>query len=478
MNTTLVRRGVTQALVALLFVSASGRADDPTRLPPVLHARNATGIGATFSSAGSIDLANPFFQSLGGNGRACVSCHQPSAGWTITPENVRERFEATGGTDPIFRTNDGSVSPDADVSSVEARLAAYAMLLDKGLIRVGIGIPADAEFELIATDDPYGYAHAGELSLFRRPLPSANLKFLSTVMWDGRETFKDPASNDCILGTATCFASMHFDLDHQAGDATTGHAQAPRQPSVEQREAIIAFESALFTAQIFDDMAGHLTARGGLGGPKLLSGQDFYFGINDVVSNDYRSGALFDANVFHLYDRWERGKHSEGGPDDARRVDARAAVFRGQRLFNTKQIAITGVSGLNDDLGIPALDGTCTTCHDTPHAGNHSIPAPLDIGLADASRRTPDLPLYTLRNGQTLQIVQTTDPGRALVSGRWKDIGRFKGPILRALAARAPYFHNGSARDLAAVVDFYDGRFGIGLTDQEKRDLIAFLRAL
>ena len=322
------------------------------------------------------------------------------------------------------------------------------MLLDKGLIRVGIGIPADAEFELIATDDPYGYAHAGELSLFRRPLPSANLKFLSTVMWDGRETFKDPASKDCILGTATCFASMHFDLDHQAGDATTGHAQAPLQPSVEQREAIIAFESALFTAQIFDDMAGHLTARGGLGGPKLLSGQDFYFGINDVVSNDYRSGALFDANVFHLYDRWERGKHSEGGPDDARRVDARAAVFRGQTLFNTKQIGITGVSGLNDDLGIPALDGTCTTCHDTPHAGNHSIPAPLDIGLADASRRTPDLPLYTLRNRQTLQTVQTTDPGRALVTGKWKDIGRFKGPILRALAARAPYFHNGSARDL------------------------------
>jgi hypothetical protein len=476
-NTTLVHRCVTQALAALLFVSASGRAADPDRLPPVLHARNATGIGATFSSTGSIDLANPFFQSLGGNGRACVSCHQPSAGWTITPDNVRERFEASGGTDPIFRTNDGSVSPAADVSSVEARRAAYAMLLDKGLIRVGIGIPADAEFELIAADDPYGYAHAGELSLFRRPLPSANLKFLSTVMWDGRETFKDPVSTDCILGTTTCFASIHFDLAHQAGDATTGHAQAP-QPSVEQREAIIAFENALFTAQIFDDMAGHLTARGGLGGPKMLSGQDFYFGINDVVSNDYRSGALFDANVFRLYDAWERGKHSEGGPADARRVDARAAVFRGQRLFNTRPIVITGVSGLNDDLGIPALDGTCTTCHDTPHAGNHSIPAPLDIGLADASRRTPDLPLYTLRNRQTLQVVQTTDPGRALISGRWKDIGRFKGPILRALAARAPYFHNGSAHDLAAVVDFYDQRFGIGFTDQDKRDLIAFLRAL
>ena len=46
-----------------------------------------------------------------------------------------------------------------------------------------------AEFELTSVDDPYGYASAAELSLFRRPLPTTNLKFLSAVMWDGRETF-------------------------------------------------------------------------------------------------------------------------------------------------------------------------------------------------------------------------------------------------------------------------------------------------
>ena len=124
------------------------------------------------------------------------------------------------------------------------------------------------------------------------------------------------------------------------------------------------------------------------------------------------------------------------------------------------------------------LQGTCTTCHDTPGAGNHSIPAPLDIGLTDASRRTPDLPLYTLQNRQTGERIQTTDPGRALITGKWKDIGRFKGPILRALATRAPYFHNGSASDLGAAVDFYNQRFGIGLTEDEKADLVAFLLTL
>ena len=124
------------------------------------------------------------------------------------------------------------------------------------------------------------------------------------------------------------------------------------------------------------------------------------------------------------------------------------------------------------------VNGTCTTCHDTPNSGNHSVSAPLNIGIADASRRTPDMPLYTLQNKTTGKMVQTTDPGRALITGKWKDIGRFKGPILRGLAARAPYFHNGSAKDFQAVIDFYDQRFGIGFTDQEKADLIAFLRTL
>jgi cytochrome c peroxidase len=65
-----------------------------------------------------------------------------------------------------------------------------------------------------------------------------------------------------------------------------------------------------------------------------------------------------------------------------------------------------------------------------------------------------------------------------MISGKWKHIGRFKGPILRAVAARAPYFHNGFAADLAAVIDFYNGRFAMGLTAQEKSDLVAFLRTL
>lgn len=132
--------------------------------------------------------------------------------------------------------------------------------------------------------------------------------------------------------------------------------------------------------------------------------------------------------------------------------------------------------GLNPDG--PALGGTCTTCHNAPDVGDHSTALPLDIGLTDASRRTPDLPLYTLRNLATGELFQTTDPGRALITGKWADRARFKGPILRGVATRAPYFHNGSAASLDEVLNFYVTRFGVAFSAQERSDLIAFLQTL
>jgi cytochrome c peroxidase len=467
-------------IAALALASAPGMAGERQALPNMVAFPNPSGVAATYSTKGEIDLANPFFQVFGTNGRSCATCHAPSNGWSVTPPSIRARFAATAGTDPIFRTIDGSVSPNADVSTLEARLVAYDMLLTKGLLRVGIGIPGNAEFELVGVDDPYAYASAAELSLFRRPLPAANLAFLSTVMFDGRETFQDAASRDCLLGTSTCFATIHFDLADQANGATTGHAQATHGLTPAQADAIVDFESSLFTAQVFDNDAGNLTAHHALGGPLQLSRSAFHFGINDVVSGDYATGTAFEPNVFSLYGSWDEvGHHAPDAGEAVDRSVARASVARGEALFDSKPIVIAGVGGLNDDLHAPLIQGTCSTCHDSPNAGSHSIPAPLDIGIADASRRTPDMPLYTLRHLQApFEILQTTDPGRALITGRWKDIGRFKGPTLRALATRAPYFHNGSAADIAAVVDFYDQRFGIGFTPAEKQDLVAFLRTL
>ena len=464
----------------LITSSARGQSGDRQRVSAVT-AGNEAGAARTINVSGGpvVDDGNPFFQDLGINGRRCVTCHQPGENMAVSAAGIRARFEATRGRDPIFRTNDGSNSPLADVSTVEARRAAYSMLLRKGLIRVGLSIPADAEFELVAVRDPYGYAgrnaKGDELSLFRRPLPSTNLPFLSTVMWDGRETLQ--------RGSA---AAIHFDLADQANTATQGHAQAPSPIDEATREAIFQFETALFTAQIIDTRAGQLDSAGAEGGPDSLSLQPFVFGANDPLGCDPNGAncnpqnADFDSVVFTEFNAWANLRGTD-------RNRARASVARGQELFNTLPIAIRNVGGINDDFNVPVVMGTCTTCHDTPHAGDHSAPAPLDIGIADPPIRNGvnafglpvgDMPVYKLRNKTTREVKTVTDPGRALITGKWKDVGRFKGPILRGLAGRAPYFHNGSAATLADAVNFYDVRFDLNLTQRQKDDLIAFLRAL
>ena len=444
--------------------SSAGLCDVPVVLSHLQDRafRDDTGEISTKSSLGSIDTTNEFFQNLGTNGRRCVTCHVPSRGWTITPGYLMEVFDRTrGGTcddgqgfSAVFRPVDGATSPTADVSTLEARRTAYKMLLSRGLIRVGLPIPPNAEFELYAVDDPYHYASAKELSLFRRPLPTTNLKFDSTVMWDGREV--QPG------------APVKFDLLSQANTATVTHAQGALLSDA-QTLSIVDFETTLATAQIADLLAGRLDEDGALGGPAQIIVQPFHIGINDNFG-DPVTGAAFSPIIFGLYDQWATST-----------VAARRTIARGQELFNSKPIIITGVSGINDEaaFGKPSsLIGTCGTCHDTPGGGNHSVVAPLNIGIASAALRTADMPLYTLRNLATGETVQVTDPGRALIDGKWTHIGRFKGPMLRDLAVRAPYFHNGFAADLEAVVEFYDTRFKIGLTKQEKADLAAFLRAL
>jgi cytochrome c peroxidase len=202
-----------------------------------------------------------------------------------------------------------------------------------------------------------------------------------------------------------------------------------------------------------------------------------YFGINDVLGGD-PMGRPFNPEVFVNYKPWAATATIDAATTSSQQSAARKAIARGQALFNTRSFQITGVRGVNDALGVPSLAGTCTTCHDTPNGGNHSTRLPLDLGLTDESRRTPDMPLYTLRNKTTGELIKTTDPGRALITGKWKDVATFKGPVLRSLAARPPYFHNGSAATLADAVTFYNDRFTIGLTVQERADLAAFLAAL
>jgi cytochrome c peroxidase len=446
-------------------------------LPNLYPFPNSTGILETYNAGNKqIDLTNPFFQVLGTNGRSCHTCHQPAQAWSISADEVKNRFEQTQGLDPIFRTNDGSnCDHNIDTSTVGGRRKAYSLLMHKGLIRVALAVPANAEFTVVGVVNPYGCNDTTTLSMYRRVLPSTNLRFLSTVMWDGRES--TPPDTQKIT-YVTNPVDLHADLAHQALDATSGHAQGATPLTAAQQQAIAEFEMGLTTAQAVDYGAGPLDAEGATGGPVTLATATtpaFFIGINDPLGGNPH-GTVFTPVIFNLYSAWA----NSAGNGFGHIGNSRASIARGQSLFNSKPINITNVGGLNDDLKLAVIPGTCGTCHDSSNVGNHSVSAPLNIGVSDvdSSLNVKYLPVITLQNKATHEIKVTTDPGRALVTGLWKDVGRLKGPVLRGLAARAPYFHNGSATTLKDVLDFYDQRFNIGLTPQERNDLIAFLNSL
>jgi cytochrome c peroxidase len=491
------RKGV---LAAVLGLAASGLAcDQPPDDEAVDRLEQAVTTTSTFSdpfgtvqvfstASAGIDTANPFFQNLGTNGRTCNSCHKLENSLGISVAKIQSIFNATSGQDPIFRINDGSNAPTgfyANTSTLSARQTSFSMLLNHGTIRVGEPMPTSADFRLVAVQDPYFFASAAELSLFRRPLPSVNMAFAPHVMWDGRES----------EGGRT---GVRDALMHQANDATLGHAQASKPLTSTQQAQIADFQLTLFSAQSRGSLVGALDVAGCTtdadGAPcapargnapnlaKLLTvgspGGDqgsfgrFAIGINDPFASEFRNVS------FTPFDPWEPDVFPPS--DTSTLTKNRGEIGEGENIFYTKPINISGVAGFNDVLGKPVVAGFCTTCHNTPDVGMHSKPRFFDTGVANASGANPlftsDFPIYTFWRNSDSSPRSVTDPGQALRTGKFNDLGKFKTPSLRGLGARAPYFHNGSAKTLTDVVNFYNTRFGIGFTSEEIRKVVLFLQ--
>ncbi len=458
-----------------------------------------TGVIGTLDVNGPVNKSGAFFQSLGTNGRSCATCHVANQAMGLSAKDIQARFADTGGLDPLFAAVDGANCPSARVGNA----ADHSLLLRNGLIRIFLPVPVNAQFTVSVVHDPYGCAmvpdpNGGQpiVSVYRRPLPTTNLNFLSTIMFDGRETHQ-PLNNG-----ETFAANLAADLTQQALDAITTHAQAAQAPTAAQLTDIVDFELGLYTAQAHDANAGSLRARGALGGPVNLAAQPYYPGINDSLGAD-PTGAAFNPTSMTLFSAWLDLPNDDGDFREAYRDAARRAIAAGEKLFTSAPVQISNVRGLNDNaaLGKPStFAGTCTTCHDAPNIGDHSLPLPLDIGTSHsvlpgvepdanvaaglAELAVPDLPVYLINgcpnpfNAGEPESFYTTDPGKALISGLCSDFNRGKGPILRGLAARAPYFHNGAAGNLRELVNFYNLRFQMNLTEQQKQDLIAFLNSL
>lgn len=386
---------------------------------------NGAGTAATHSTAGFVDLNNAFHVPQGTNGRACDSCHLVQAGWSVRPIDVELQFWATQGTDPIFNLLDAN-SPTADVSTVVARYANYSMLR-KGLFRRGGNLATSAEFEIIAVHDPLGAGGSlTRFEAFRRPLATANFHIARNVGWHDQNTNGS--------------GNVHAGLENQAVGNITG-AQQGSPATAETIQSIVAYEEGLRFAQQSSFGIGLLTSCGGQGGPTHLSAQ---LPVN---------------GPFDLYDAW-----SGLEPGSCTTVSAdkrRAQVARGQALFNATNPG-----------------GSCRSCHNAANNGSNVNGTLFDIGASRPEFRQAGMPLYTVRNKSTLEVRQTTDPGRALRSGLWADMDRFKTPSLRGVAARAPYFHNGIAATLKDVVVHYEVALGFVYTSEEEDDLVAFMEAL
>jgi hypothetical protein len=376
---------------------------------------NGAGLSAVFSKQGSISLTNEFNTPQGTNGRSCATCHAVSSGWDLTPLDANVLFLLTEGTHPLFNVIDAN-TPTSDVSTVEARRASYSMLLQGKFLRLRKPL-ATAEYTVIEAHDPFNFGTTSNLLFFRRPLPSANFRS-HTVMWDGANT----------VGT-----DLRAGLVKQATSNVTGAQQgAPAAPEV--ISAIVDQEMGFSHAQILMFGVGRLDVDGAHGGPEAASAQPLV------------------AGRFDLYDAWIGSSQPK-----------RAQIARGQEIFNNVNVA----SGRR-----------CAGCHSAANNGQNVNGTMFDIGTSNPERAKADMAVYTLRNKTTLEMKETTDPGRGFVNGVWADLNKFKTPNLRGLAARAPYFHNGIAATLLDVVRFYESSLGFVFTPAEEADLVAFLTAL
>jgi len=398
---------------------------------------NAYGVGTSLHTSGAIDSTNPFFQQLGTNPRTCATCHSPSQGWTMNSATNLALLLFTQGTAPIFNLVDEGNRPDADVSTFAARVATFKdTTVDRGVTRFTRTISPTAEFTLAAVSDPYGWSTTTSFSGFRRPTPTANETKAPSILWTG---------------------APPVDVITQLRGILPGgvklHEQGAVPATAEQSVAAGDFMFGVIFAQSRDFRAGRLDSDGAMGGPANLMAQDFYIGINDTAGNDPQ-GHPFNPKVFNIYDGWAR----YAGHNDNGTAGARGAIYRGQEIFNSV--------------------GKCGGCHNSPNVGSHSTVAFFNIGTAEPPKCSSALPLLTLQNKTTMETKLTCDPGRALSTGKWSDIGRFRAPPLRGLAARAPYFHDGQASTLGDVVNHYNERLSLNLTGAQKRDLEAFLAAL
>ena len=367
------------------------------------------------SAAGISDGQRLFdHETFSGNGRTCSSCHSGNDG-TIDPQEVAERL-ATNPSDPLF-LHDGL----DDFFGGTSRIAAHATILIERELPEGV----------VMLDDP-----SATSVVFARGVPS---------------TVNTPA-----LDAALMYDMRDPDLRAQASGAIERHAQAAIPPTADQLAAIAEFQQT--DKRFFSSKAMKSFAEGGAAPPLPVG-------------------------------------HS-------------ASEKRGREFF------------IDAPWNPPSKKGACALCHSGPmlNTANEFATIPtgappgwraFDIGVS--SRNLMNQPVRTFAVTDpcnTTLVVSSPDPGIMITDvynipmlaqflppkntcilhpGFFANM--FKTPQLHGVRHSAPYFHDNSAKTLEEVLEQYVFMFtsnlgfpitdsNILLTEQDIRDIIAFLRLL
>lgn len=458
----------------------------------VLNYNNAAGQSRVVLDGGAQDTAgHPFFSPLGVNGRGCISCHQPSDGMSLSVKSIVERWQQTGGADPIFAAVDGSNCPTLPQGDQRS----HSLLLERGLFRVQLpwppkprhGQPVIPDYDIRVVRDPWGCntgkrygleAKEPSVSVYRRPRPVANLKYLTAVGFPYDPKQGMPLPVDEITGaqmSGNIMADNRAEtLGQQMQDAARAHLEMQGVLSDQQQQAIEQFITRVYAAQSVGANATALNVDGALGGPEVL--------------RDSKAGRLgnFGRAVWSEYQAWEQMDADTRAALSPEQLAFRESVARGARVFREKMFLITDSAGINSPVGFgnPVLN-SCVFCHNMSQMGNDVAPGQVDLGTNNLpfADPAPELPLFEITcNGEPHphygKTILTTDPGFGLITGRCADVGKITLQSMRSLSSRAPYFANGSAKDLRALVDYYDRRYNIGYSEQEKTDLVNLMSVL
>jgi hypothetical protein len=462
---------------------------------PVVEYRNEQGIMRTLNVGGPTETrGHPFFAPLGTNGRACVTCHQPSDAMSISTATIQQRWRDTQGKDPLFAAIDGSNCPHLP----QDQASSHSLLLDRGLIRIfrpwppkkEDGSNIDPQFTIEVVRDPTGCnthpqyglkSKTPSVSVYRRPRPVTNAKYLTSTGFsfepkNGLPLARDPETGAMLSGNLLA-DSRAPTLKAQAIDAAMTHLQAPK-PSADALQKIVAFENQLYTAQAKDRFGGALTEGGASGGPEILQ---------ESLQGDLQYGG---SPIWKEFLPWKSKAITSAGltPQDTEAQRAfRESVGRGADVFAKRTFLIWDAAGItNMGFGNPVRNA-CAFCHNMQRTGMDVAPGQVDLGTTNEPSATPapELPLFKLTCKDKYpahphygRVIYTQDPGFALSTGKCIDIGKITIQQMRGLAARAPYFSNGSAKTLREIVDFYDRRYKIGYTEQEKQDLVNLMSVL